>query len=152
MAVQTATIVHHLEAMRATYTGRVQESLDISNEVAAELAMIDGGALEALRDRLGCTVHLRGNHLTLEGEEQQIANARAVIGELVELVEGGHQIGGHTVDAVLGTLEAGKCADLAIWDVAEPVDLVYTIGAIPLAASLRGGVPLTDPASLFAAA
>jgi Phosphate starvation-inducible protein PhoH, predicted ATPase len=40
-----------------------------------------------------------------------------VIDELVELVEGGHQIGGHTVDAVLGTLEAGK-------DVREVFDAV----------------------------
>ena len=119
MAVQTATIVHHLEAMRATYTGQVQESLDVSNEVAAELATIGGGALDALRERLGCTVRLRGNHLTLEGDEQHVANARIVIGELVELVEGGHQIGGHTVDAVLGTLEAGQDVrdvfDAVVW-------------------------------------
>ncbi len=40
-----------------------------------------------------------------------------MIDELVELVEGGHQIGGHTVDAVLGTLEAGQ-------DVREVFDAV----------------------------
>ena len=43
--------------------------------------------------------------------------ARAVIDELVELVEGGHQIGSHTVDAVLGTLDAGQ-------DVREVFDAV----------------------------
>jgi phosphate starvation-inducible PhoH-like protein len=83
----------------------VQETLDVSNAVAAELAGVSDGVLDALRDRLHCTVRLRGNQLTLEGDDQHVANGRAVIDELVELVEGGHQIGAHTVDAVLGALE-----------------------------------------------
>jgi phosphate starvation-inducible protein PhoH and related proteins len=83
----------------------MQETLDISNAVAAELAGVSDGVLDALRDRLQCTVRLRGNQLTLEGDEGHVANARAVVDELVELVEGGHQIGAHTVDAVLGALE-----------------------------------------------
>ena len=66
-----------------------------------------------------CTVRLRGNQLTLEGDDQHVENARAVIDELVELVEGGHQIGSHTVDAVLGTLEAGQDVrdvfDAVVW-------------------------------------
>jgi len=95
----------------------VQETLDVSNAVAAELAGISDGVLDALKERLSCSVRLRGNHLTLEGEEQHVADARAVIDELVELVEGGHQIGSHTVDAVLGTLEAGQ-------DVREVFDAV----------------------------
>src|SRR2546425_2429561 len=84
----------------------VQETLDVSNAVAAELAGMSDGVLEALRDRLRCTIRLRGNQLTLEGDDEQVAEAREVIDELVELVEGGHQIGAHTVDAVLGALEA----------------------------------------------
>src|SRR5690348_5450606 len=83
----------------------MQETLDVSNAVAAELAGVSDGVLDALRDRLHCTVRLRGNQLTLEGDDQHVANGRAVIDELVELVEGGHQIGAHTVDAVLGALE-----------------------------------------------
>jgi phosphate starvation-inducible PhoH-like protein len=84
----------------------MQETLDVSNAVAAELAGVGDGVLDTLRDRLHCTVRLRGNQLTLEGDDQHVANGRAVIDELVELVEGGHQIGSHTVDAVLGALEA----------------------------------------------
>src|SRR3954447_24898756 len=80
--------------------------MDVPNEVAAELAGMGDGVLDALRDRLDCTIRLRGNQLTLDGEEEHVAEAREVIGELVELVEGGHQIGAHTVDAVLGALEA----------------------------------------------
>src|SRR5215216_5633065 len=84
----------------------MQQTLDVSNAVAAELAGISDGVLDALRDRLDCTIRLRGNQLTLEGDEPQVQEAREVIDELVELVEGGHQIGAHTVDAVLGALEA----------------------------------------------
>src|SRR4051794_24162639 len=97
VAVQTAIRVHHLRAIGiTTYTGHVQQTLDVSNAVAAELAGISDGVLDALKERLECSVRLRGNQLTLEGDERHVENARAVIDELVELVEGGHQIGGAT--------------------------------------------------------
>jgi phosphate starvation-inducible PhoH-like protein len=69
-----------------------QQVLDISNDVAAELAAISDGVLDELRDRLGCTIRLRGNRLD----------------ELVELVEGGHEIGPSTVEAVLGALDEAE--------------------------------------------
>jgi imidazolonepropionase len=39
----------------------------------------------------------------------------------------------------LGTLEAGKQCDLAIWDVAQPAELVYAIGHNPLHARIWKG-------------
>ncbi len=60
---------------------------------------------EALRDRLRVTIRLRGNRLTIEGDDQRVTEARAVVDELVELAEGGHEIGPSTVDAVLGALD-----------------------------------------------
>jgi phosphate starvation-inducible protein PhoH and related proteins len=86
----------------------VQEVLSVSNDVAAELAGVGDGVLETLRDRLRCTIRLRGNRLMIEGADERVAEARAVVGELVELVEGGHEIGAGTVDAVLGVLEQGE--------------------------------------------
>jgi phosphate starvation-inducible PhoH-like protein len=86
----------------------LQEALSVSNEVAAELATVDDEILRALRDRLGCAVLLRGNRLTLEGEEAKVGEARAVIDELVELVEGGHAIGAGTVDAVLAAIDESR--------------------------------------------
>src|ERR1044072_9423028 len=83
------------------YTGVVQETLSISNEVAAELATVDDGILGRLRDRLGLAVLLRGNQLTLEGDEGKVAEARAVVGELAELIEDGHASGAGTVDDAL---------------------------------------------------
>jgi phosphate starvation-inducible PhoH-like protein len=83
----------------------VQEVLDVSNDVAAELAAVGDGVLDALRDRLECTILLRGNRLTIEGEQEHVSEARAVVDELVELVEGGHEIGPGTVDAVIGAID-----------------------------------------------
>jgi phosphate starvation-inducible protein PhoH and related proteins len=90
---------------RRAYTEPMQQVLDVSNDVAAELAAIGDGVLDTLRDRLRCTIRLRGNRLTIEGEDEQVTEARAVVDELVELVEGGHEIGPSTVEAVIGALD-----------------------------------------------
>src|SRR2546428_10318396 len=86
----------------------MQEVVSVSNDVAAELAGVADGVLDALRDRLRCTIMLRGNRLTIDGDDPYVTEARAVIDELVELVEGGHEIGPGTVDAVLGALDQAE--------------------------------------------
>jgi phosphate starvation-inducible PhoH-like protein len=86
----------------------VQEVLSVSNDVAAELATVGDGVLDALRDRLRITILLRGNRLTIEGDDPNVAQARAVVDELAELVEGGHDIGPNTVDAVLAALDQAE--------------------------------------------
>ena len=91
-----------------SYTDLVQEVLDVPNEVAAELAGIGDGVLVALRDRLGCRVNLRGNRLTLEGDDVKVAEARAVVEELVELVESGQEIGAGTIDTVLSAMDEAE--------------------------------------------
>ncbi len=90
------------------YTEPMQETLDVSNDVAAELAGIGDGVLGALRDRLDCTIRLRGNQLTIEGDDVKVAEARAVVDELVELVESGQEVGAGTVDAVLNALDQAE--------------------------------------------
>ena len=85
----------------------MQEVLSVSNDVAAELATVGDGVLAALRERLQASIVMRGNRLTLEGEEDAVAEARAVLDEIVELIQGGHEIGPGTVDTVLGVLEQG---------------------------------------------
>ena len=83
----------------------MKQTLDVSNDVAAELATIGDGVLDALRDRLECTILLRGNRLTISGDDIHVAEARAVVDELVELVETGQEIGPATVDAVLNAID-----------------------------------------------
>ncbi|HEY5159742.1 MAG TPA: hypothetical protein VII83_01600, partial [Gaiellaceae bacterium] len=88
----------------------MQDVLTISNEAAAELAGVSDSVLEALRERLGCTIRLRGNRLTLEGAKEEVEQARSVVEEIVGLVEDGQEIGPDTVGAVLGAL--GQSADV----------------------------------------
>jgi phosphate starvation-inducible protein PhoH and related proteins len=83
----------------------VQDVLEVPNDVAAELAGIGDGVLGALRDRLGCTVNLRGNRLTLDGEDERVSEARAVVEELVELVESGQEVGAGTIDTILNAID-----------------------------------------------
>jgi phosphate starvation-inducible protein PhoH and related proteins len=90
------------------YTCLVQEVLTVPNDVAAELAGVADGVLDSLRERLGCSISLRGNRLTLDGDADRVAEARAVVDELVELVEGGHQIGPDTVQSVARALDQAE--------------------------------------------
>jgi phosphate starvation-inducible protein PhoH and related proteins len=95
----------------------VQQVLDVSNDVAAELAGIGDGVLDALRDRLRCTILLRGNRLTIEGKEPNVSEARAVVDELVELVEAGQEIGPTTVDSVLRAIDQAESVQEVFGDV-----------------------------------
>ena len=45
------------------------------------------------------------------------------------------------LDGEIGTLETGKVADLALWDIARPADLAYAMGFNPCRAVMNGGVP-----------
>jgi len=83
----------------------MQDVIVVPNEVAAELAGVTDGVLDSLRERLGCSISLRGNKLTLDGDDGHVVAARAVVDELVELVEGGHAIGPDTVGAVAAALD-----------------------------------------------
>ncbi len=96
--------------MNRAYTESVQDVITVPNEVAAELAGVGDGVLDSLRERLGCSISLRGNKLTLDGEGSHVAEARAVVDELVELIEGGHAIGPDTVGAVAAALD--QAADI----------------------------------------
>ena len=44
------------------------------------------------------------------------------------------------LDHLIGTLEAGKRADLSIWDIDRPAELVYRMGFNPLARRVYGGI------------
>ena len=83
---------------------RRQVTLD--NTVAAELAGSEDAVLRALRGRLDCDFHLRGNVLTLDGERGDVQTAATVVDELVDLIEQGHEIAPGTIEAVTGALDA----------------------------------------------
>jgi phosphate starvation-inducible PhoH-like protein len=80
--------------------------VELSNEVAAELAGSQDAVLRAIEAHLECKVFLRGNLLTLDGEESEIRSGELVVRELSELIAHGHQIGPGTIAAVTGALDA----------------------------------------------
>jgi phosphate starvation-inducible PhoH-like protein len=80
--------------------------IELSNEVAAELAGSQDAVLRAIETHLECKVFLRGNLLTLDGEESETRSGEQVVRELSELIARGHQIGPGTIAAVTGALDA----------------------------------------------
>jgi phosphate starvation-inducible protein PhoH and related proteins len=88
-------------------------TLSVANELASELGGDRDALLRALEDRSGARLYLRGNQLTLEGEDDAVGKARSVVDELTELVEQGVVVGPQTVDAVIGVLtEDGRAVDV----------------------------------------
>jgi phosphate starvation-inducible protein PhoH and related proteins len=85
-----------------------RRQLTLDNTVAAELAGSEDAVLRRLEQRLGCDVHLRGNVLTLDGDEGEVRDATTVVEELVGLVERGHEIAPGTVEQVAGALDESE--------------------------------------------
>jgi phosphate starvation-inducible protein PhoH and related proteins len=94
---------------------RRQVTLD--NTVAAELAGSEDAVLQALRGRLECDFHLRGNVLTLDGEAGDVQTAATVVDELVDLIEQGHEVAPGTIEAVTGALDAHESPAQILEDV-----------------------------------
>jgi phosphate starvation-inducible PhoH-like protein len=85
--------------------------------VAAELAGSEDAVLRALRGRLECDFHLRGNVLTLDGEAGDVQTAATVVDELVDLIEQGHEVAPGTIEAVTGALDAHESPAQILEDV-----------------------------------
>ena len=83
----------------------MRKALELDNTVAAELAGSEDAVLRTLESHLDCDVYLRGNVLTLEGDEQAVDAASAVVRELSELIEQGHEIAPGTIEAVTRALD-----------------------------------------------
>ena len=69
-----------------------RRQLTLDNTIAAELAGSEDTVLRELEDRLGCDVYLRGNVLTLDGDDADVSKAATMVDELVGLAERGHDL------------------------------------------------------------
>jgi phosphate starvation-inducible PhoH-like protein len=65
------------------------ETIQLEDEVAVELAGHHDAVLDALRERAGCNISMRGNEITLNGEPYAVDRGRAMVQQLVEIFEGG---------------------------------------------------------------
>jgi phosphate starvation-inducible PhoH-like protein len=79
--------------------------IEVSNQVATELAGSRDAVLREIERHVACDVYLRGNVVTLDGEEEAVQAASMVVRELVELIEQGHDIAPGTIQAVTGALD-----------------------------------------------
>ncbi len=84
-----------------------RRTLTIDNEVAAELAGSGDSVLRRLEDRLECDLFLRGNVITLDGDDASLAEGQSMVEELVGLIERGESLEPTTVDAVGGAIDDG---------------------------------------------
>ena len=102
--------------VRAALAG-MRTQIELPNDVAAELAGSQDAVLRALEAHLDCKVFLRGNLLTLDGEESETHAGERVVRELSELIARGHQIGPGTIAAVTGALDAHESPARVLEDV-----------------------------------
>jgi len=83
----------------------VRKAIELDNAVAAELAGSQDAVLRSLEAHLECDVFLRGNRLTLEGEESAVGAGAEIVRELSDLIAQGHEIAPGTIEAVTRALE-----------------------------------------------
>jgi phosphate starvation-inducible PhoH-like protein len=95
----------------------MRRNLELPDDVAVELAGSQDVVLRALQEHLDCKVFLRGNLLTLDGEQSETDAGERVVRELSELIERGHQIGPGTIAAVTGALDAHESPARVLEDV-----------------------------------
>src|SRR5919205_2512759 len=93
-----------------------RRQMELSNEVAAELAGSQDLILRTLEDHLECDVFLRGNVVTLDGEADAVQTGATVVRELSSMVERGHDIGPATIESVARVLESNEAPSRVLED------------------------------------
>ena len=97
----------------------MRRTIEISNEVAAALAGTGDDVLRELESIVACQLFLRGNVVTLDGDEPAVAAAEAMVRELAQLVDHGHEIDAETIATVTGALDRdaspGEILDDVVW-------------------------------------
>jgi len=94
-----------------------RRQLEVSNEVAAELAGSHDSILKTLEEHLDAQVFLRGNVVTLDGEAEAVHEAATVVRELSAMVERGHDIGPATIESVARVLDQRESPATVLEDV-----------------------------------
>jgi phosphate starvation-inducible PhoH-like protein len=83
----------------------VRRQIELSNDVAAELAGPEDLIMRTLEGHLDCDVFLRGNVLTLDGSEEQLEMGETVVRELSDLIRQGHDVAPGTIEAIGSALD-----------------------------------------------
>ena len=94
-----------------------RRQLELSNEVAAELAGAQDQILRTLEEHLDCAIYLRGNVVTLDGDADAVQAAATVVRELSSLVARGHELGPATIESVTRVLDERESPAQVLEDV-----------------------------------
>ena len=94
-----------------------RRQLELSNEVAAELAGAQDQILRTLEDHLDCAIYLRGNVVTLDGDADAVQAGATVVRELSSLVARGHELGPATIESVARVLDERESPAQVLEDV-----------------------------------
>jgi phosphate starvation-inducible protein PhoH and related proteins len=95
----------------------VRTQLELTNDVASELAGPGDAIMRTLEGHLDAELFLRGNVLTLDGEPDAVQTAEAVVRELSDLVRQGHEIAPGTISAITDALDAHESPSQILEDV-----------------------------------
>jgi len=99
----------------------MKKVLEIDNDIMAELAGEHDATLRELERRLDCEIGVRGNQVSFEGSREEVERGRAVVEELVELIDAGHVVDAETVASVGSMLgeASGKPSEVygdVVWE------------------------------------
>jgi phosphate starvation-inducible PhoH-like protein len=95
----------------------VRRQVELSNDVATELAGPEDLIMRTLEGHLDCEVFLRGNVLTLDGSEEQVAIGETVVRELSDLIRQGHDVAPGTIEAIGSALDEHESPSAILEDV-----------------------------------
>ena len=95
----------------------MRRQIELSNDVAAELAGPEDLIMRTLEGHLDCEVFLRGNVLTLDGSKEQIAMGETVVRELSDLIRQGHDVAPGTIEAIGSALDEHESPSKILEDV-----------------------------------
>ena len=82
----------------------MREQIELSNEAATALSGSADSVLRDLEGQVDCSVFLRGNVVTLDGEPEAVSSAAVLVREMAGLADSGHEIAPSTVKSVQGAL------------------------------------------------
>jgi phosphate starvation-inducible PhoH-like protein len=113
-------------------TQRGSRVIELDDRVAVELAGEQDRVLRELEARLDLEIALRGNRLTLSGDQGRVGAAAEVVEQLADLVRAGRPIERGTIaavaDAVEGAEPVGEMLDDVLWRHRQTVVTPRTAG------------------------
>ena len=95
----------------------MRTQVELTNDVAKELAGPGDAIMKTLEGHLGADIFLRGNILTLEGSDGDVAAAEEVVREVSDLVRAGHEIAPGTIAAITSALDQHESPSRILEDV-----------------------------------